>query len=108
MTNAEFKAQLWKAPDALRGSVAAAQCKYPVLGLVFLKYVSDLFDAQADVIRHRMAEPESPYYIADSEIRQESEAVFTQDRTFYDADNVFWVPERARFRALLAQATAPD
>ncbi|MCI1711066.1 MAG: type I restriction-modification system subunit M N-terminal domain-containing protein [Chiayiivirga sp.] len=59
MTNDEFKSKLWDAADKLRGSVSAAQYKYPVLGLVFLKYVSDLFDAQAAVIRNRVAEPKS-------------------------------------------------
>jgi type I restriction enzyme M protein len=108
MTQEEFKKKLWEAADKLRGSVAAAAYKYPVLGLVFLKYVSDLFDAQAQVIRDRIAEPESPLYIGDSEIRKESESAFTTDKTFYDADNVFWVPASAHFSALLAQATAPD
>ncbi|WP_419607122.1 type I restriction-modification system subunit M N-terminal domain-containing protein, partial [Thiolapillus sp.] len=48
-----FKDTLWEAANALRGSVSAAEYKYPVLGLIFLKYVSDLFEAQADVIRQR-------------------------------------------------------
>jgi len=57
MTDLEFKKALWDAANKLRGSVAAADYKYPVLGLVFMKYVSDLFDAQADVIRTRLADP---------------------------------------------------
>ncbi len=56
MTNEEFKRTLWEAADKLRGSVSAAEYKYPVLGLVFLKYVSDMFDAQADVIRKHQLE----------------------------------------------------
>ena len=108
MTNDEFKATLWEAADKLRGSVAAAQYKYPVLGLVFLKYVSDLFDAQATVIRDRVAEPQSEYYIDDPEIRATSAEEFAKDKTFYDQDNVFWVPPGAHFRELLAVATAPD
>ena len=51
MTNEEFKKMLWDAANKLRGTVSVAEYKYPVLGLVFLKYVSDLFDAQAGVIR---------------------------------------------------------
>ena len=108
MTNEEFKKTLWEAADKLRGSVSAAEYKYPVLGLVFLKYVSDMFDAQAGVIRKRLAEPKSEYYIADAKVRKDSEAVFTGDKTFFDADNVFWVPPHAHFTALLAQAAAPD
>ncbi|HCR1715111.1 TPA: type I restriction-modification system subunit M N-terminal domain-containing protein, partial [Pseudomonas aeruginosa] len=51
MTSEEFKKTLWDTANKLRGSVSAAEYKYPVLGLVFLKYVSDLYDAQASVIR---------------------------------------------------------
>lgn len=108
MTNEEFKRTLWDAADKLRGSVSAATYKYPVLGLVFLKYVSDLYDAQADVIRNRLAEPTSDYYIEDPLVRKESEDIFTGDKTFFDADNVFWVPKTAHFNTLLAQAAAPD
>lgn len=56
MTNEEFKKTLWDTANKLRGSVSAAEYKYPVLGLVFLKYVSDMFDAQSAVIRHRVSE----------------------------------------------------
>lgn len=108
MTNEEFKKTLWDAANSLRGSVSAAQYKYPVLGLVFLKYVSDLFDAHADEIRHRLAEPESDLYIADKKTRAEAEAQFVTDKTFYAQDNVFWVPEGARFSELLKQATQPN
>ena len=45
MTNEEFKKTLWDTANKLRGSVSAAEYKYPVLGMVFLKYVSDMFAA---------------------------------------------------------------
>lgn len=108
MTNEELKRTLWDAANKLRGSVSAAEYKYPVLGLVFLKYVSDMFDAQAGVIRKRVAEPQSEYYIEDPEVRAEAAEGFAKDKTFYDQDNVFWVPAEAHFSALLKQATAPD
>ena len=108
MTNEEFKRTLWDTANKLRGSVSAAEYKYPVLGMVFLKYVSDMYDAQSSVIRNRVADPESEYYISDTAIRKESEDAFVGDKTFYDQDNVFWVPIDAHFSALLAQATAPD
>lgn len=108
MTNEEFKRTLWEAADKLRGSVAAAQYKYPVLGLVFLKYVSDMYDAQSDVIRKRLAEPKSDYYIADEATRKESEQAFIGDKTFYDVDNVFWIPPGTHFSELLTKAVAPD
>ncbi|MDQ3494579.1 MAG: type I restriction-modification system subunit M [Pseudomonadota bacterium] len=108
MTNEEFKKTLWDTANKLRGSVSAAEYKYPVLGLVFLKYVSDMFDAQSQVIRSRVAEPTSEYYIEDPAIRDSAGSDFAQDKTFYDQDNVFWIPPGAHFSALLAQATAPD
>src|SRR5690606_32612719 len=98
----------WEAADKLRGSVSAAAYKYPVLGLVFLKYVSDMFDAQGKRIRRGVAEPRSELYIADEDSRAELAEQFAADKTFYDADNVFWVPPRAHFDALLAQAAEPD
>ncbi|WP_262071422.1 type I restriction-modification system subunit M N-terminal domain-containing protein [Stenotrophomonas sp. Marseille-Q5258] len=73
MTNEELKRTLWDTANKLRGSVSAAEYKYPVLGMVFLKYVSDLFDAQSNVIRQRIAEPGSDYYIEDEATRKASE-----------------------------------
>lgn len=108
MTNDEFKSTLWDAADKLRGSVAAAQYKYPVLGLVFLKYVSDLFDAQANVIRDRMAEPSSEYYIDDPATREAAAETFIGDQTFYEQDSVFWIPRAAHFNNLLGQASVAD
>lgn len=108
MTDEDFKRTLWDAANGLRGAVSAAEYKYPVLGLVFLKYVSDMFEAQADVIRARLADPESDLYIDDDEIRAESEEDFVEDRTFYETDNVFWIPREAKFATILENATSPD
>lgn len=108
MTNEELKKTLWDAANKLRGSVSAAEYKYPVLGLVFLKYVSDLFDAHAEVIRQRLADPASDIYIEDKATRQEAEASFVTDKTFYDQDNVFWVPPGSHFGVLLKQGTDPE
>jgi type I restriction enzyme M protein len=104
MTNEELKKTLWDAANKLRGSVSAAEYKYPVLGLVFLKYVSDMFDAQAAVIRRRLADPKSDLFVDDEATRAEVEPTFTADKTFYDQDNVFWVPPTAHFTTLLKQA----
>ena len=108
MTNEEFKKTLWDAANKLRGSVSAADYKYPVLGLVFLKYVSDLFEAQAEVIRGRLADPSSDTHIEDAQVRTEAEATFVADKSFYESDNVFWVPQIALFNVLLKQATDPS
>lgn len=107
MTSSEFKKILWDAAVKLRGSLSAAEYKYPVLGLVFLKYVSDAYDAQADVIRARAADPASDLYVADPVQRTELVAEWEQDKSFFEADNVFWIPEDARYPGLLAQAKQP-
>ena len=56
MTETEFKKLLWDSANKLRGAMSAAEYKFPVLGLVFLKYVSDIFEAQREVIRGRLAD----------------------------------------------------
>lgn len=108
MTNEEFKATLWNSANILRGSVAAAEYKYPVLALVFLKYVSDLFDAQADIIKSKLADPSSPLFIEDPEIREEMAPELIEDRDAFAQDNVIWVPEGARYSDLLAYIAADD
>lgn len=104
MTDAELKKLLWDSAKKLRGSLSAAEYKYPVLGLVFLKYVSDAFDAQADVIRARAADPSRDEYVEDPALREELVQQWVQDKSFFEADSVFWIPEDARYSRLLAQA----
>ena len=101
MTYEEMKKTLWDAAIELRGSVSAAQYKYPVLGLVFLKYVSDMFAAQAGVIKEKLADPNSELFIEDEEIRLESENIFTNDKSFYEQDNVFLIPVEASYSKIL-------
>src|SRR2546422_9170168 len=58
-----FEAQLWQAADALRGSMDAAEYKHVVLGLLFLKYISDAFEEQHDKLlteKKHGADPEDP------------------------------------------------
>lgn len=106
MTETEFKKYLWDAANKLRGSVDAAQYKYPVLGLVFLKYISDIFAAQRGVIEKRLSNPDSDYYMSE-DMRVEALEELVEDRDFYTQDNVFWVPAEARFAHLLATASEP-
>jgi type I restriction enzyme M protein len=108
VTSEEFKATLWNSANILRGSVAAAEYKYPVLALVFLKYVSDMFEAQAGVIENRLAEPDSPMYVIDPDMRAEMAAELAEDRDAYTQDNVIWVPEGARYKDLLVHMAADD
>ncbi|MBK7366099.1 MAG: N-6 DNA methylase [Nitrosomonas sp.] len=108
MNDTEFKKNLWDTAVKLRGSLSAAEYKYPVLGLVFLKYVSDIFGAQQKIIEERAADPKSDLYIEDPKSRTELLKEWVEDRSFYAADNVFWIPLEARFETLLAQASSKD
>ena len=85
-----YEAQLWQMADALRGSMDAAEYKHVVLGLIFLKYISDAFEEQHAKL---IAEQESG---ADPE-----------DPDEYRALSIFWVPSEARWDHLKAQAIQP-
>ena len=94
-TTAELHAVLWRAADKLRGSMDAAQYKDFVLGLVFLKYVSDAFAERGDQIRAELLADGVP------ESRLEG---FLDDKDEYTREGVFWVPAGARWDNLAAQA----
>jgi type I restriction enzyme M protein len=85
--NLGFEAQLFQAADKMRGSMDASEYKHVALGLIFLKYISDAFDAKHAAIKSNGDDPE--------------------DRDFYIADNVFWVPKEARWHHLRANAKQP-
>jgi type I restriction enzyme M protein len=97
-------AALFEAANKLRGSVESAEYKHLVLGLIFLKYISDSFDFRRGQLEAELADPESAEFIEDSSERAEA----LEDRDEYRAANVFWVPETARWSALLAAASQPD
>ena len=84
-----YEAELWKMADSLRGSMDAAEYKHVVLGLIFLKYVSDAFE---ELYEHLQGVPD-----ADPEDPEE-----------YIAERVFWVPSEARWELLQAEAKQPD
>ena len=85
-----YENELWNAANALRGTMDAAEYKHVVLGLIFLKYISDAF--------------EEHYAVLDG---QRYEGVDPEDRDEYTADNVFWVPKAARWTHLKGQARQP-
>jgi len=92
-----IEAQLWEAADTLRGSMDASEYKNVVLGLIFLKYVSDAFDARRAALEAMLADPESDYYFEDHE---RGVAAVLENRDFYLSENVFWVPAEARWVAI--------
>jgi len=86
--NLGFEAEMFKAADKLRGNMEPSDYKHVALGLIFLKYISDAFEA-----RHRALLAEDPQA--------------AEDKDEYLADNVFWVPKDARWSHLQANAKLP-
>ena len=85
-----FEATLWAAADKLRGNMDAAEYKHVVLGLIFLKYISDAFEEKRD----------------DSSLAKGYKGADPEDRDEYMAENVFWVPPEARWSYLQGQRQA--
>jgi type I restriction enzyme M protein len=85
--------QLWKAADKLRKNIDAAEYKHVVLGLIFLKYISDSFEEMYT----KLQKGEGEMAGADPE-----------DKDEYKAENIFFVPSEARWSFLLARAKQPD
>lgn len=97
-------AALFEAANKLRGSVESAEYKHLVLGLIFLKYISDSFTLRREQLEADLADPGSELYTEDPAERAE----VLEDRDEYVAENVFWVPEGARWDVVLAAAQQPD
>lgn len=97
-------AALFEAANKLRGSVESAEYKHLVLGLLFLKYISDSFILRREQLASALADPDSDLYTDSAAEREE----VLEDRDEYVAENVFWVPEDARWERLLAAAQQPD
>ena len=101
----DIKTKLWKSADQLRAQVDPAEYKHIVLGLIFLKYISDKFGAQQEKIRQMVSDPASDYFISEDPNDYQSEL---EERDYYIQDNVFWVPQDARWENLRAQAKQSD
>lgn len=79
--NVGFEKEIWSAADKLRGNMDASEYKNIILGLIFLKYISDKFEEKYD------------------ELKAEGEG-FEEDRDSYDAEGIFFVPQKARWSAI--------
>ncbi|NPV54721.1 MAG: SAM-dependent DNA methyltransferase [Firmicutes bacterium] len=101
--NLGFEEKLWDSANKLRGNMDAAEYKHVVLGLIFLKYINDAFEAQRHKLEKELSDPESEWYIEDIEER----GYALEDRDEYAAANVFWVPRKARWNGLQANAKQP-
>ncbi len=85
-----YEAELWDMANALRGSMDAAEYKHVVLGLIFLKYISDAFEEKRRELETQISEGTDP-----------------DDPDEYRAENIFWVPPEARWQDIKAQARQP-
>lgn len=96
-----IKKTLWATVDKLRANMDAAEYNHIVLGLIFVKYISDTFQTRRTELIRKFADISDDYYLqdADTDLLQ---AEF-EDRDYYKEVNVFWVLEAARWESLRAQ-----
>jgi type I restriction enzyme M protein len=103
-----FERELWQAADALRSNMDAAEYKHVVLGLIFLKYISDAFEEQYAYLAAAVDDPENEYYLRpDLPNRSQAIQALLEDRDEYTARTIFWVPVKARWPHLKANAKQP-
>ncbi|PTD95832.1 class I SAM-dependent DNA methyltransferase [Pseudothauera lacus] len=102
----DIKKTLWATADKLRANMDAAEYKHLVLGLIFLKYISDTFAARRVELTRRFADEADDYFLHDCDDELLAEEL--EDRDYYKEVNVFWVPEAARWESIRAAAKQPD
>lgn len=103
----DLERKLWTAADKLRSSLDASVYKHVVLGLIFLKYVSDAFEERQQELREQFQSPEHDYFMDPAEYGgtgtpeyEDNLAVELEVRDYYTEKNVFWVPCEARWQTL--------
>lgn len=101
--NGNLEAALWVAADKLRGTLDAAEYKHVVLGLIFLKYISDSFEERRADLKRLSRDKDSDLYVKDEAQREH----LLEDKDEYAAVNVFWVPPKARWSELQNNAKKP-
>jgi type I restriction enzyme M protein len=106
----DIKKTLWASADKLRANMDAAEYKHLVLGLIFIKYISDSFEAHKTSLTQRLRDPDDELFYGDAS--DEAIAAELEDRDYFTAANVFWVPhtpeKSARWAQLRAAAPQPD
>jgi type I restriction enzyme M protein len=102
LSNEELK-KFWDIANGLRKNLDAAEYKHIVLGLVFLKYISDSFEGRRAELEVEFANPKSDSYKSDAKRR----AAALEERDYYKEVNVFWVPVEARWDKIQASSKQP-
>ena len=101
----DFEKELWKAADKLRGHIDPSDYKHIVLGLIFLKYVSDMFYHRKEELTKWVSDSSNPnWYIPDPERRQ----FIIEDKDQYRAKGIFYIPEKARWEYLVKHSMHHD
>ncbi len=99
-----LEATLWEAADRLRSRVDAAEYKHVVLGLIFLKYVSDVFARRRAQLQELVDDPGSDYFMP----TDDAKGSVLEDRDEYASEGVFWMPEGHRWDDLRKAAKQTD
>jgi type I restriction enzyme M protein len=94
----------WDTANILRKNLDAAEYKHIVLGLVFLKYVSDAFEDRREELTKSFSDPKSEMYKPDTKRLKAA----LDERDYYKAVNVFWVPETSRWSVIEENAKQPN
>ncbi len=103
-SNNNLETKLWATADQMRGHMDPAEYKHVVLGLIFLKYISDAFEERYEQLELWTSDPDNnEWFIREPEVRWE----VMEDRDEYVAENIFWVPQGARWKHLQANAKQP-
>jgi type I restriction enzyme M protein len=90
--------------DKLRNNMDAGEYKHVVLGLIFLKYISDAFSERHTELESELSNPDSEWYIREPESRY----LAVEEPDEYRSKNIFWVPKEARWATLQAAAKQPE
>ncbi len=96
--------KFWEMANQLRKNLDAAEYKHIVLGLVFLKHVSDAFDARRAELQDEFSNPDSDSY----KPNPQSLANALETRDYYTQKNVFWVPESSRWQVIAENSKQAD
>ena len=100
-----FEKELWEAADKLRGNIDPSDYKHIVLGLIFLKYISDSFYQRRLKLTKIMADKKNKeYYVSNKNIRKR----MLEEKDFYTREGIFYIPENARWEYLRKKASLPD
>jgi len=103
-SNGELEKKLWETAEKLRGPVDPSEYKDFALGLLFLKSMSDSFKARRQELKEETRNEDSRYYTKDE---KEREYILT-DKDEYKRENVFYLPEEARWQYFVDNATDPQ